>query len=69
MKEGKGSTIASVIKFLLVICIKVILVCLDGMRRAIALFNAEGSMSIHEWVGISASCGTEQKNFVEFKAG
>lgn len=34
MKEGKGSTIARVIQFLLVICIKVILVCLDGMHHA-----------------------------------
>jgi hypothetical protein len=37
VKEGKGSTIANVIKFLLVICIKVILVCLDGMCRAIGI--------------------------------
>jgi hypothetical protein len=39
VEEGKGSTstFASVIKFLLVICIKVILVWLDGMRCAIGI--------------------------------
>ena len=35
--EGKGSTIASVIKSLLVTCIKVILVCLDCMCRVIGI--------------------------------
>jgi len=37
VKEGKGSTVASVIKFLLVICIMVILVCLDGRCRVIGI--------------------------------
>ena len=34
MKEGKGSTIARVIQFLLIICIMLILVCLNGMHHA-----------------------------------
>ena len=37
MKKGKGSTTTSVIKFLLVICVKVILVCLDRMHCAIGI--------------------------------
>jgi hypothetical protein len=32
------------------------------------LFNEEGSMLFHEWVGVSASCVTEEKNFVELRA-
>jgi hypothetical protein len=34
-----------------------------------ALFNEEGSMLFHEWVGVCASCGIKEKNYVELRTG